>query len=314
MDMPLKKALSPLIPLPVAANKRIAFATCLSKPDSTTDDAPLIAVLARAGYQAEAIPWDEPAAPWHHYAAVVIRSTWNYHTQKEKFKVWLKELERADIPVFNSITTLQWNMDKRYLSGLQAKGIPVPDLRFLEEGIPADVEEVFLTTHWKKAVIKPCVSATARNTWVTTPGQTGDTERLNGLLQEGSYIVQEFMEEILSDGEYSLIFFDNQYSHSVKKTSRRGDFRVQEEHGGSSVPVQPAPSIIRQAQHILDTAQSVIFGGDTQAGNFLYARVDGVIREGIFTLMELELIEPVLFFNNNKAAIEKFVTALLRKL
>src|SRR5258708_7063619 len=226
MDMPLKKALSPLIPLPVAANKRIAFATCLSKPDSTTDDAPLIAVLARAGYQAEAIPWDEPAAPWHHYAAVVIRSTWNYHTQKEKFKVWLKELERADIPVFNSITTLQWNMDKRYLSGLQAKGIPVPDLRFLEEGIPADVEEVFLTTHWKKAVIKPCVSATARNTWVTTPGQTGDTE----------------------------------------------------------------------------------------GGNFLDAGVEGVSGEGIFTVMELDLIEPVLFFNNNKAAIEKFVTALLRKL
>ena len=152
-------------------------------------------------------------------------------------------------------------------------------------------------------MIKPCISATAYNTWITRPGTTTkDTEKLSHLLKTGRYMIQAFMEEVETDGEYSLIFFGQQYSHAVKKTAKKGDFRVQEQYGGHSRPTRPGPSIIRQATAILDKA--VPF---TSSPRLLYARVDGVIHKGVFTLMELELVEPSLFINKNPLAIQQFV-------
>jgi glutathione synthase/RimK-type ligase-like ATP-grasp enzyme len=307
----------------------IAFATCLSRPEITADDQSLAEELAAEGYRVEACPWDDPNVDWAVYAAVVIRSTWNYHTQKEKFKAWLNELAKDQVRTFNPVTILEWNMDKRYLADLKALGIPVPELYYFPAGTKADLSVIFSTTGWTKAVIKPCVSATAHNTWVTTLAtETIDSGRLNICLKKGDYIVQEFMDEIQSDGEYSLIFFSDRYSHAVKKTVSSGEFRVQEQFGGTSTPVQPDGHIIRQAQKILQTlkkftatAPADMHSPDTRfplrslpKADILYARVDGTVRNGIFFLMELELIEPVLFFNNDEGAIKRFTSALLEKI
>src|SRR5580692_10572814 len=177
--------------------KKIAFATCMPFPDIDADDLPLIEELARAGYQVVAAPWDDPGVEWNAFVAIVIRSTWNYYTQKEKFGSWLSLLAENKLQVFNPVEILKWNMDKRYLAALQDAGIPVPELHYFKAGTHADLPELFRITGWQKAVVKPCVSAIAFNTWITTPGQADDTQKLNALLQEREYIVQEFMEEIL---------------------------------------------------------------------------------------------------------------------
>jgi hypothetical protein len=285
--------------------KKIAFVTCLTRPAIAPDDRPLAEELAKAGYPVVASPWDDPGIDWSSYAAIVIRSTWNYHTRIEKFKAWLSFLKVNKLRVFNPVEILEWNMDKRYLSGLQAIGIPMPELFYFGTGMQADLEELFRATGWKKAVIKPCISAIAFNTWITTPRLEEDTQRLNSLLQEGEYIVQEFMDEVVSHGEYSLIFLNGQYSHAVQKNVAPGDFRVQEQFGGVSITIQPDEYIIRQAHQVMDAMKQP---------DLLYARVDGVIRNKVFVLMELELAEPSLFFNNNPAAIKKFTGALLQKM
>lgn len=312
--------------------KKIAFATCLSFPDIIADDQPLVEELAKAGYQVEASPWDDPAMDWNSYTAIVIRSTWNYHIRKEAFKGWLSFLYKNKLRIFNPVEILEWNMDKRYLAGLQAIGVPVPESYYFEAGTHADLNEIFRTTGWEKAVIKPCVSATAFNTWIATSSQTThaqthakdaqtqaedtqtqttDSQKLNTLLQEREYIVQEFMDEILSDGEYSLIFFNGRYSHAVKKTATPGDFRVQEQFGGISTPIQPDECIIRQAYQVLDSVKQ---SAPHLEHDLLYARVDGVIRNKIFLLMELELVEPSLFFNNDPITIKRFTGGLLEKM
>jgi len=287
----------------VAANRSIAFATCLTFPELAKDDIPLAAALSAAGHHVSAAAWDDITIDWSRYDAVIIRSTWNYHMHPEAFLAWLRRLESYQLQVANPVDILEWNMDKQYLAGLRQLDIPIPSTLFLEDDNPPNLDSIFQSTGWQRAVIKPCISATAYNTWITRPGTTTkDTEKLSHLLKTGRYMIQAFMEEVETDGEYSLIFFGQQYSHAVKKTAKKGDFRVQEQYGGHSRPTRPGPSIIRQATAILDKA--VPF---TSSPRLLYARVDGVIHKGVFTLMELELVEPSLFINNNPLAIQQFV-------
>lgn len=285
----------------VAANRSIAFATCSACPLLAKDDEALAAALSATGHCVEAAAWDNPAIDWSRYDTVIIRSTWNYHLHPRAFLAWLHRLK--GLQLINPVDILEWNMNKEYLAGLQQMDIPLPETLFLEAGATPDLDTIFQQTGWSRAVIKPCISATAWNTWIATPDTAAkDTEKLTPLLITGSYMIQAFMEEVETDGEYSLIFFGQQYSHAVKKTAKKGDFRVQEKYGGQSLPTRPEPSIIRQATAILDKA--VPF--DTSP-RLLYARVDGVMCKGVFTLMELELVEPSLFINNNRLAIRQFV-------
>lgn len=287
----------------MAANRSIAFATCSTCPGLAKDDTALAAALSAAGYHVTPAAWDDPAIDWSRFDSVIIRSTWNYHLHPAAFLAWLRRLENHRLHIANPVDILKWNMDKKYLKDLEDINIPLPPTIFLEKDDDADLDSIFKNKGWQKAVIKPCISATAYNTWITSPEtSTEDTEKLHHLLATGSYMIQEYMEEIATDGEYSLIFFGQQYSHAVKKTAKEGDFRVQEHYGGRSLPTRPASSIIRQATAILDKA--VTF--DTSP-RLLYARVDGVIHKGIFTLMELELVEPSLFINDNPQAIQQFV-------
>lgn len=287
----------------MAANNLIAFATCLDFPPLAMDDIPLAEALTAAGHQVEAAAWDDNTIDWDRYDVIVIRSAWNYHLHPEDFRRWLRYLEGLQKRVANPVDILEWNMDKNYLDGLRQMDVPLPDTRFLEKQTLPDLEDIFQSTGWEKAVIKPCISATAYNTWTTKPRTAqADTPRLHQMLKTHRYIIQEFMEEVESDGEYSLIFFGHQYSHAVKKTVKKGDFRVQSEYGGSSKAFRPSPSLIHQATAILDKA--VPFEA---APRLLYARVDGIFRNGIFILMELELVEPSLFINKNPRAIQQFL-------
>jgi hypothetical protein len=212
------------------------------------------------------------------------------------------------LSVFNPVDILEWNMDKSYLEQLQQWGVPLPHTQFLDRDSQPDLDSIFRATGWQRAVIKPCISATAYNTWVTQPDTAAaDNPRLHELLRADRYMIQEFMEEVEKDGEYSLLFFGQQYSHAVKKTARAGDFRVQEKYGGISLPTRPASDIIRQATAILDKMAPFTDTPPGSGSTLLYARVDGVIRQGIFTLMELELIEPTLFFDQHPLAVQQFV-------
>jgi len=292
----------------VAANKLIAFGTCRPFPALSEDDVHLSKALSAAGYTVEATPWDDEDIDWTRYRAVVIRSTWNYHLHPAAFRAWLHRLKKLRLSVFNPVDILEWNMDKAYLEQLQQQHVPLPPTQFLDKDTHPDLDSIFRTTGWRRAVIKPCISATAYNTWVTGPDTAiADNPRLHELLRTDRYMIQEFMDEVQSDGEYSLLFFGQQYSHAVKKTARAGDFRVQEKYGGTSLPTRPGPDIIRQATAILDKAVPLSDGPAAGAPSLLYARVDGVIRKGVFTLMELELVEPTLFFDQHPLAVEQFV-------
>jgi len=286
--------------------KRIAFATHEGFPNLTDDDRLAADALAKRGYKVEAALWTDLSANWSNYSAVVIRSCWDYHLKPDEFRNWLDRLEHENVALWNPYGVVRWNLDKSYLSDLQKQGVPVLDSVWIAEGANTDVVELMRNKGWRQAVVKPMISAAANETYLVIASGTKQSPPLNSILHKikGGVIVQDFAEEIQKSGEWSLIFFNKQYSHAVIKRPQKGDFRVQRDFGGTAQPKEAPLRLVDQAQSILEGIE----------GDLLYARVDGIERDGQLFLMELELIEPHLFFEMHSQGAERFADALIETL
>lgn len=274
---------------------RIAFATYGAHPAPTDDDAVLVDALARHGVEVTGIPWDMPA-DWSDHAAVVVRSTWDYHLRHAEFTDWVRTLEAEGVTVLNVPPLLLWNGDKRYLRDLAADGVRVVPTAWSDVDDEADTLHGIARHHgWGgPLVVKPAVSASAHDTWTTaaSPG-AADERRFAEARGRSRLLVQPFVPEVERDGEWSLIFFGGAFSHAVLKRPRGGDFRVQAEHGGTAERADASPALVADAAAVLAAAAHRLA---LSPSAILYARVDGVERDGKLVLMELECVEPSLFF------------------
>jgi glutathione synthase/RimK-type ligase-like ATP-grasp enzyme len=283
---------------------RIAFAVSNEFPDLTDDDKLAADALRRRGCVVNAALWDQPRA-WSDYEAVVIRSCWDYHHRLDDFKAWLGALEAQGVMIWNPAEVMRWNMDKAYLSDLQDQGAPVLPSVWLPQGARADLAHILTEKNWQQAVMKPTVSAAADNTHSIAANDAMEAQpAFEQLLRQGGVIVQQFAPEIQTQGEWSFLFFGGKFSHAVLKQPKSGDFRVQRNYGGTVKSAQPSPVLIEQAGRILNYVES----------DLLYARVDVIERDGELLLMELELVEPHLFFEQDPDAPQRFATALQERL
>jgi glutathione synthase/RimK-type ligase-like ATP-grasp enzyme len=283
---------------------QIALATSHDWPDLTPDDRTLLQPLADRGFKAEPAVWNDPNYPWQDCDAVVIRSCWDYHLRSQEFLHWIAFLESTGCSVWNPPAMIRWNADKSYLRSLEIKGIPIVPTLWCEPGETPSLADALRAQGWDKAVVKPRISATAHRTQLVEAKNAKAGQSLFEELMAGpGVMVQKFMDSIASQGEWSLIFFGGQFSHAVLKTAKPGDFRVQSDFGGKSRVADPPA-------HVLECAIRAV----RAAGDPLYARVDGVVdlvpRQEHFRIMELELIEPVLFLTSNPAAADRFADAI----
>jgi glutathione synthase/RimK-type ligase-like ATP-grasp enzyme len=283
---------------------KIGLVTCAKLPELTPDDRLLQEELQRRGHLVRGVVWSEERGDWREFDQLVIRSCWDYHLRPAEFGAWLAAMEAAGVPLWNPAALVRWNMHKAYLQDLAAGGVPVVPTLFLEQGTRASLAELLAEQGWSHAVMKPAISASAfRTSLVARDQATAAQASLDGLLAAGDVLVQRFVPEVRSQGEWSVVFLGGAFSHAVLKRPGAGDFRVQNELGGSSEPGQPAPRILEAARRIAAHIPEP----------WLYARVDGIELEGRFTLMELELIEPVLFLSEAPAAAARMADALLRR-
>jgi glutathione synthase/RimK-type ligase-like ATP-grasp enzyme len=285
--------------------QRIAIASSRIVPGEHPDDASLRAALAGHGATAVIRTWNDPAVDWTQFDAVVLRSTWDYFQHYGEFLGWLEQLDRAGVATVNHSRTLRWNSDKRYLLDFVDAGIPVVPTCL------ADAASVLAAARqWdgREVVIKPTVSGTA---WLAIRGWAGSAalaEQAAGLPVDLEYLVQPFLPEIERAGEWSLVYLGGQFSHAVIKRPAAGDYRVQGEFGGTAECVEPEPSVQASAARVLQAAAQL------GHGDHAYARVDGVVVEGQFLLMELELIEPYLHLARQDGAAERLAAAVLARL
>lgn len=276
---------------------RVAFVTWSGLPSLSVDDQLTANVLRSRGIVVDACDWSDPAIDWSRYGRIVLRSCWDYHNRPEEFAAWLDSIEARRLPLANSAVVVSRNLHKSYLSTLGAAGVPVVPSLMLERGARADLVRLMDEIRCTRAVIKPAISASAHRTHVVS---RLDQATLDDVLRDSDVLLQPFVEEVVSRGEWSLVFFCGRFSHSVLKRPKQGDFRVQGEYGGSAEPVRASDALIAAAERALRAATD-----DT-----LYARVDGVEVDGQFLLMELELIEPALFLATDAGAAARFADAV----
>ncbi len=279
------------------AMQTVALVTYSGHPNLTPSDALLVPFLAKHEITANAAAWDEPTVDWQSFDAIIMRSAWNYHLKYPEFLSWLTKLENKHIVVWNSISILRWNTNKSYLLELEAKGIPIVPSIIIDRPDHALLSHL---TEWENIVIKPTIAASAYNTQrFPCVNKKAWESYLASSLSQGAVIIQKFMPEI-STGEYSFIFFNKQFSHAVLKVPKANDFRSQEEYGATAQVVEVSQDLIEQAQKVVDIIDDPL----------LYARVDGLVVDGVFMLMELELCEPHLFLESTSSAAKKFSDAI----
>ncbi|HKU59652.1 MAG TPA: hypothetical protein VJQ44_00450 [Gemmatimonadales bacterium] len=285
-----------------ASRGTVALVTCAAHPELSSDDRLLLPALTAAGFEPLPRLWDDQAEPWARHAAVVVRSCWDYHHRPREFHAWLDRLAAEGARVFNPVPLLRWNADKRYLRDLAEAGIAVIPTAWVETCDEASLADLAGARGWRQVVVKPSVSATAFETWRAGPDVTGeDEQRFRRLTGERPALVQPYLPDI-ERGELSLVFLGGQYSHAVLKRPRPGDFRVQTDFGGTVEPIRPEEHVVAAATRILAAAPAPT----------LYARVDLCLVDGRAQLMELELLEPALFFAHEPRAAARFAEALTR--
>jgi glutathione synthase/RimK-type ligase-like ATP-grasp enzyme len=288
---------------PRDSGRRIGLVTFEGLPELTPDDRLASAALAARGHDVQPLVWTEPSIAWASFGALVLRSCWDYHRRPDAFQAWLAAREREGASLHNPVTLARWNADKRYLRDLEERGVLTARTVWLEPGDPPSLADLRRSTGWTDVVVKPAVSATAWRLHRLRPDQQTWPPELAAAMAADAFLVQPFLTEI-GEGEWSLVFFDARFSHAVLKRPRAGDFRVQSEYGGHATAEIPSPALIEQAQRILDLLPE----------RPLYARVDGVETAAGFLLLELELLEPALFFATDAESPNRFADALEARL
>lgn len=305
-----EKSLSPsfaqnLIPMPQHIAIVSYFSTGAYDTNTIDEDKLLSEILTELGISHEIQAWSDPKVDWSSYSHLLIKSTWDYFDFYPDFLAWIEKIKALGIPVLNDLDLVRWNSSKDYLLEIESQGFPTIAGVILEKGSQPTLENIKKKLSSDTIVVKPLVSGGAKNTLKIPVSEWSNfEEKITELVQEEAFLAQPYVNEVAEVGEYSLIFFNQQFSHAVLKTPAKSDFRVQHYFGGTIQEIHPEAHLLESCQKLIDA-----FGKGT-----LYGRVDGVQIDGVFHLMELELIEPYLFLGLSDQAIPNYREALKRRL
>jgi glutathione synthase/RimK-type ligase-like ATP-grasp enzyme len=273
---------------------RLRVATCRVLPGPDLDEAPLAEALAAGGFDAAWLGWDDPAADWVAPIPTLLRATWNYSLDLDAFLAWLARVAAA-APLWNPIEVCRANVHKRYLLELAARGVPIVPTTLVERGAAFDLASIDAP----RIVLKPEVGGDSRDAAVFAPADPAAARHLAALTARGAALVQPYVRSVEDHGERSLVWIDGAPSHAIRKAPR---FAGDDEH-------------ITGPFEIADDERAVAEAALAPYGALLYGRVDVARDEGGRPMvMELELVEPSLYFAYCPGSAARFVAALARRL
>jgi glutathione synthase/RimK-type ligase-like ATP-grasp enzyme len=290
----------------------ITLVTChdYENPTSTTEyvqnvlleDRLIAEALQAKGLRVYRTSWDNPAFDWTTTGMAVVRTTWDYFNRPKEFAAWLTKVQHLT-RLINPIETLRWNMDKHYLQDLASRGVNIVPTRFIEIGETQTLQQLVNATGWQKVIIKPAISGAARHTYRMTREQVPAHEAIFKQLIAGeAMLLQPFMNTVETHGEVSHMVFGSKYSHSVLKRAKAGDFRVQDDHGGTVYAYEASEAEVQYAENVTAQCSPVP----------VYARVDVMWdSNNQLALVELELIEPELWMRKHPQSAGLFADAIL---
>lgn len=288
-----------------STRRRVALVTSEALADLYEDDRLLVTALADLGIASVPAIWSDPRVDWTAFDALVIRTPWDYFERAAEFRVWLDARRAERVLLCNSHAVLDWNFDKGYLQGLARAGVAIVPTVFIARGENADIAALARGHGWDDVVVKPTIGGGAHGIRRLRVAELDDhAADIATMLEDRGVLVQPFLPEVQSDGELSLLFFDGVFSHAVRKRPKTGDYRVQFHLGGTHENAVVSDALVEQARACVAHAPEPT----------VYARVDGVVRDGRFLLMELEIFEPLMFLARHPEAPARFARAIEKRL
>lgn len=270
-----------------------------------TEDGLVKKALEEKGLKVERRSWSDPEFDWNETSSVLFRTNWDYFDRFAEFFDWVQKTAEHT-RFINSLNILNWNIDKHYLEDLGKKGVPIVPTRFIPRGSLLSLSELHNLTGWNHTVVKPAIGGAARHTFQITQQNMDEVEEhLKQFMKEEDFMLQPFQYSIPDEGEISLMIFGGVYSHAVLKKAKPGDFRVQDDFGGT------VHDHIASKEEIELGLQAVKACPEKPA----YARVDIMKdNEGNMAVSELELIEPELWFRKKPESARLMADAVIDQL
>lgn len=259
------------------------------------EDQLVMTELINKGLAVKKVAWSDPNFDWKSTKYVLFRTTWDYAERFGEFADWLLDVS-LKTKLINSYDLISWNLDKHYMGDLARSGVNVVETYFVEPKDERSLQDIYQETGWEKAILKPAISAASKDTFLLNTDNISDhASRFSELIDEEAMMIQPFQENILTQGELSLMMIGETFTHAVRKNAKDGDFRVQDDFGGTVNSHQASDDEIELALHAVRACETLP----------IYARVDMVRdKSNKPTLMELELIEPEMWFRMHPEAAE----------
>lgn len=269
------------------------------------EDRLLIRGFKAHGFEARSIVWNQPAIDWDQFDVALIRSTWDYLDEKENFLQVLADVEESSCRLFNPIAAVRWNIDKHYLLDLEAWGVPIIPT-YLASHIDRDaLHKRFAERQVQSVILKPAIGLGGSHSYRLPLDEFPSTlEDLRTKQPHREYLIQPFFESVITEGEWSFVYFNRECSHVLLKKPAPHDYRVQGIYGGTVQPAEPSSRDLLQAEAVIAKLPFDV----------LYARLDFIRVDNRLSVIEVELIEPILEFGLVPESIGRFVNAVKIKL
>ncbi|MDG1334206.1 MAG: hypothetical protein P8P74_17870 [Crocinitomicaceae bacterium] len=256
--------------------------------------------LERLGYAVHRTNWDDANFDWTTTDYIFFRTTWDYFDRYEEFAPWLEDV-CTKTKLINPKELIYWSLDKHYLDDLDQAGVRIPNTFFVEANDSRSISQVIEPLDWKEFILKPAISGAARHTYRFTKDDASKHESIfSELIAKESMLIQEFQTQILTKGEVAFMVFGGKFSHAVLKKAKAGDFRVQDDFGGTIEIYHPNEEEIAFVEKAFAACNPTP----------VYARIDVIWdNDDQLSIGEIELIEPELWFRLDEKSADRCAVA-----
>lgn len=254
--------------------------------DSVIDNKLIIEAFSDRHIDACEVVWDDEADNYDDFDAVIVRSTWGYHKHYKEYLKVIDSISSKTI-MLNSPDIIRNNSDKslQYQDCIRLN-IPCNETVIVtRENMEESQNAITRRFGEGYIVLKPNISAGGCDTmkiyWDSASCIPKDY--LNRIIDRDNkkIIVQKYV-DIISEGEFSLIYICGKYSHAI----RRFPGILLEKRGYSYIESLPDDLI----------CFGDIISKKLGAKDILYVRIDLVVTDDGPTVLEIEMNEPDLFY------------------
>ncbi len=258
--------------------------------------------LQKKGLKVIRKAWSDPDFDWLTTTCAIFRNTWDYFDRFDEFQKWLDHVE-TQTQLINPVQQIRWNMDKHYLQDLKDKGIHVVETVYINKGDQRSLSSMIEGLGWKDVILKPTVAGAARHTYKLNPENIAQHEAIfTELIAREDMMIQPFQHNIAAKGEVSFMVIGGSFTHAILKKAKSGDFRVQDDFGGSVHNYKASQEEIAFAENVVKACDPLP----------VYARVDVMWdNEDKPAVSEVELIEPELWFRECPEAADLLAEKVL---